>query len=260
MDALRVGDLARTSGLTVRALHHYEDVGLLAPARSEAGHRVYGEEDVERLYRILRLRRLGLSLGEIHRALDDDSAGLAEIMRGQLAELDRRLDLTNRLRARLVSLLGSPQPASDDLLALLEESTMLDAAPRSRIAILVYRDLDRAFHHLVDVFGLGPGEISRDGEGRPVHAEIEAGDGLLWLHPESPEFGLASPERAGVATAMVAVMVDDVDAHFHHAWSQGATIVYEPVDQPYGYREYGARDNEGGLWSFMKRLDPGAVE
>jgi uncharacterized glyoxalase superfamily protein PhnB len=59
----------------------------------------------------------------------------------------------------------------------------------------------------------------------------------------------------GAATASVAVMVDDVDAHFRHASEHGATLDYEPVDQPYGYREYSARDSEGGLWSFMKPLD-----
>jgi len=47
----------------------------------------------------------------------------------------------------------------------------------------------------------------------------------------------------------------DVDAHHAHAAANGADIVYEPVDQPYGYREYSARDNEGGLWSFMKPLE-----
>jgi uncharacterized glyoxalase superfamily protein PhnB len=50
-------------------------------------------------------------------------------------------------------------------------------------------------------------------------------------------------------------MVDDVDSHFRHAAERGADIVYEPVDQPYGYREYSARDPEGGLWSFMKPID-----
>jgi MerR family transcriptional regulator, thiopeptide resistance regulator len=50
-------------------------------------------------------------------------------------------------------------------------------------------------------------------------------------------------------------MVDDVDAHYAHAVEQGATIVHEPVDEPYGYREYSARDPEGGLWSFMKPLE-----
>ena len=257
MEARKIGDLARASGVTVRTLHHYEDIGLLRPTRTAAGHRVYGDDDVERLYRVIQLRRLGLSLGEIGRALDDDDCDLADVMRQQLTQLDRALESTNRLRNRLVSLLSAAHPATDDLLAYLEEANMLEAAPQRRIGILVYEDLDAAFTHLTEVFGLGPGEITRSPDGNAVHAEIEAGDGVLWLHPESPEFGLASPKRAGVSTALFAVMVDDVDAHFRFASSHGADIVYEPVDQPYGYREYGARDDEGGLWSFMKPLaDP----
>jgi MerR family transcriptional regulator, thiopeptide resistance regulator len=49
-------------------------------------------------------------------------------------------------------------------------------------------------------------------------------------------------------------MVDDVDAHFRETSARGAVIRYEPVDQPYGYREYSALDSEGRLWSFMKPL------
>ena len=49
-------------------------------------------------------------------------------------------------------------------------------------------------------------------------------------------------------------MVDDVDAHYRHAKEEGAAIDYEPMDQPYGCREYSARDSEGGMWSFMKPL------
>ncbi|HEV8163281.1 MAG TPA: MerR family transcriptional regulator, partial [Actinomycetota bacterium] len=69
---LRVGELAQATGLTVRTLHYYEEIGLLvASERSAAGHRRYGEADVARLYRICLLRRLGLSLEDIARALDD---------------------------------------------------------------------------------------------------------------------------------------------------------------------------------------------
>ena len=68
---------------------------------------------------------------------------------------------------------------------------------------------------------------------------------MVWLHPEAPAFGIASPRTLGGSTASVAVMVDDVDAHFRHAKAEGAPIDYEPVDQPYGYREYSARDSEG---------------
>jgi DNA-binding transcriptional MerR regulator len=47
---MRVGEVARATGLTVRALHHYDEIGLLVPSgRSDAGYRLYGEADVERL-------------------------------------------------------------------------------------------------------------------------------------------------------------------------------------------------------------------
>jgi DNA-binding transcriptional MerR regulator/uncharacterized glyoxalase superfamily protein PhnB len=254
MGGRRIGDLARASGVTVRALHHYEDLGLLAPLRSDSGHRVYRDADVERLYQIVELRRLGLSLGEIRRALEQGTRPLSDVMRRRLAELDRRLEATNRHRNRLRTLLASARLDRDDLLDLLEEATMLDTNVQRRISILVYADLGAAFRYLTDVFGLGPGEITRTPDGEPVHAAIEAGDGVLWLHPESAKHGLASPRHAGVSTAMMAVIVDDVDAHFAATSAKGAVVVYEPVDQPYGYREYSVRDNEGGLWSFMTQL------
>lgn len=53
----KVGQLARSTGLTVRTLHHYDSVGLLRPsARTPSGHRLYDEDDVSRLYRIVALR------------------------------------------------------------------------------------------------------------------------------------------------------------------------------------------------------------
>jgi len=53
----------------------------------------------------------------------------------------------------------------------------------------------------------------------------------------------------------MAVLVDDVDRHAERVRGAGATIVGEPVDQDYGYREYSALDCEGGLWSFMQPLE-----
>jgi MerR family transcriptional regulator, thiopeptide resistance regulator len=255
-----VGELAAATGLTVRTLHYYEEIGLLvASGRSDGGHRLYDSADVERLYRICLLRRLGLPLGEIGRALDDPAWNLRAAMAGHLHELDRRQEAAAKLRSRLARVAASAAnddgPITQDLLDLMEEMTMLDASVQRRISILVYADLETAFDYLVRVFGLGPGQLTRDDDGTVVHGEIQAGDGVVWLHPESPAFGLASPRTVQAATASVAVMVDDVDAHFRHAREQGAPIEYEPVDQPYGYREYSARDGEGGLWSFMKPLD-----
>ncbi len=257
---LRIGELAASSGVTVRTLHYYEEIGLLAPAaRTETRHRLYGDAEVTRLYRISLLRQLGLSLAEIRNALDDSDWDLRASIGAHLLNTQQRLDTERRLHHRLSQLLDSSEAdgggLTDGLLAILEDMTMLDNNVQSRISTLVYEDLQVAYDYLERVFGLGPGRITKNDAGLVVHAEIEAGDGLVWLHPESADYRLASPNSLGAATACVSVMVDDVDAHFAHAKSEGADVVYEPVDQPYGYREYSARDAEGHLWSFMKAIE-----
>jgi MerR family transcriptional regulator, thiopeptide resistance regulator len=67
-----VGDLARLTGVTVRALHHYDELGLVVPSqRSAAGYRLYGDADILRLQQVLLFRELGLPLDEIAAVLDD---------------------------------------------------------------------------------------------------------------------------------------------------------------------------------------------
>lgn len=132
---------------------------------------------------------------------------------------------------------------------------MLKTTVRGRIMLLVYADIAAAHDYLVEVFGLEPGVVVRDDNGTVDHGEVKAGDGVIWLHPVQEDMKLAPPKLAGSATASMAILVDDVDAHFRHASGKGATIEHEPTDQPYGYREYSARDPEGHLWSFMKALN-----
>jgi DNA-binding transcriptional MerR regulator/uncharacterized glyoxalase superfamily protein PhnB len=255
----RIGEIADASGLTVRALRYYEEIGLLSPAtRTDAGHRLYGPDEVERLYRISLLRELGVPLDGIRANLADEGTSLRSLMTEHLAATEQRLTAVQRLRGRLVALVGtleSDGDTSDDLLSILEDMSMLGTTVNRRIAILVYEDLEAAFEYLTRVFGFGPGEMMRDGDGNVVHAEIQAGDGEFWLHMESEAFALRSPKHLGGATGTMAVMVGDVDAHHAYAVEQGAVIRYAPVDQEYGYREYSAVDPEGHLWSFMKPLD-----
>lgn len=254
---LKVGDLARASGLSIRAVRYYDQIGLLTPSgRTAAGHRVYADDDVQRLYRICLLRRAGLSLAEIGKALDEPHWDLRRAVHDHLELLDRRQALTAALQRRLSALASATQPTTAHLLQIMEDMAVLDDDPiQRRISILVYDDLAGMYDWLIRVFGLGSGRLDRDPDGRWVHGELQAGDGMIWLHQVSPRFGLASPKTLGAATATTAVVVDDVDAHHRHATAEGAEIVYPPTDQPYGYREYGARDPEGGLWSFMKPLD-----
>ena len=81
-----IGELAKETGLTVRALRHYEHEGLLIPShRTEAGHRVYSSPDVARLYEILVLRRIGLGLAAIREQFESPR-DLREVVAEHLAQ------------------------------------------------------------------------------------------------------------------------------------------------------------------------------
>jgi len=104
----KIGDLAEATGVTVRTLHYYEEIGLLVPsARTPAGHRLYGQSEVARLYRICSLRQLGMPLDGVRRSLAENGEHIDEAISGHLADLDRRLATENRLRARLARLVGT---------------------------------------------------------------------------------------------------------------------------------------------------------
>ncbi|MEY9215128.1 MerR family transcriptional regulator [Thermobifida halotolerans] len=131
----KVGELARLTGLTVRTLHHYEHVGVLRPsARTPAGHRLYGEADVRRLYQVVALRELGLPLEAIGTVLAGD-VDLAELLGDHLAHVDRRLAALRSLRDRLTALAAAARSArglrSDDLLGLMEEVTTMEETIRN---------------------------------------------------------------------------------------------------------------------------------
>ncbi|TWP36658.1 MerR family transcriptional regulator [Leekyejoonella antrihumi] len=257
---LKIGEVARRTGLTRRALRYYEQLGLLGPAeRLTGGHRVYSRDDLLRLYRICLLRQLGTPLSQIRSALDHPVESLETAVTRQLGDLDERLAALARLREKVAQVdltVRSGATVSDqDLLALLDGMSDLDRGVRRRLTLLVYEDLEAAHDFLVTVFGLGRGPLTYDEAGRCVHGVIVAGDGLVWLHPTSTEAHLASPRSLGAATHCMAVFVDDVDAHYERVMAAGALIECPPRDMDYGVREYDVRDNEGGLWSFMTELD-----
>ena len=257
-EGLRIGEIAAATGLTVRTLHHYEQVGLVQPSgRTHGGHRWYSQEALTRLYQVSMLRSLGLSLAQINTYVRSRPGDLSEVLAEHLALVDERLDHAQRIRTRLATLLerlADDTDATSDLLSILEDIVTLQPVLQRRISILVYTDLEAAYHYLIRVFAMGAGELTWD-DGHVVHAIVHAGDGELWLHPESEHWALASPQHVGAGTATTAVMVEDVDDHYRHAAAEGAEIAYTPIDQPYGFREYGAVDLEGHLWSFMKPLE-----
>ncbi|MCM2420064.1 MULTISPECIES: MerR family transcriptional regulator [unclassified Streptomyces] len=91
-----VGEVAGYAGITVRTLHHYDEIGLLSPGgRSHAGHRRYDDADLDRLQQILFYRELGFPLDEVATLLDDPAADPSAHLRRQHRLLSDRI---NRLR------------------------------------------------------------------------------------------------------------------------------------------------------------------
>lgn len=120
-DTWTAGELAQETGLTVRALHHYDELGLLSPVRDTGGHRCYTTADVRRLHKIIALRGFGLSLGEIGELLDGSRTDLGELLRRQLTQAEDRIAAAQRLRRSLQTVLAhQDEPTTVELIELIE--------------------------------------------------------------------------------------------------------------------------------------------
>src|ERR1041385_5888412 len=98
----KVGQLAKRTGISVRTLHHYDQIGLLTPShRTESGHRLYDRDDVVRLQQIVMLRQLGFALEEIAAALRRADAALPQLIDLHLGRLREQIERERRLCARL---------------------------------------------------------------------------------------------------------------------------------------------------------------
>ena len=134
-----IGELAKACGVTVRTLHHYDEIGLLsAGQRTASGHRRYTEEDVRRLYRIRALQMLGLPLADVRAALAtpaDDMASLRILLEQQLQHMSRHAEQVHAVQNRLRDLLsrldisrseGAAIPAPEQFMSTLEMITVLE--------------------------------------------------------------------------------------------------------------------------------------
>jgi DNA-binding transcriptional MerR regulator len=131
-EALKVGELARRTGLTVRTLHHYDAIGLLKPSlHTEAGYRLYTAGDIARLQQVLSLRQLGFSLDEVRACLDGPGFSPLEVIGLHVARLREQIEGQRKLCERLETLADHLRAAgavsADEFLGTIEEMTMLEA-------------------------------------------------------------------------------------------------------------------------------------
>src|SRR6185369_11825018 len=94
----KVGELAKQTGLTIRTLHYYDEIGLLSPSfYTDSGHRQYVRKDLIRLQQIMSLRQLGFSLDEIHDCLNRKDFSPRNVILLHIERLKGQIKLQSKL-------------------------------------------------------------------------------------------------------------------------------------------------------------------
>ncbi|GGT32884.1 helix-turn-helix domain-containing protein [Streptomyces chromofuscus] len=138
-----IGELARTTGLTVRTIRYWSDEGVLHPvARSTGGYRLYDAASVARLELIRTLRELGLGLDDVRRVLAGETT-VAEVAATHVVALDARIRALKVTRAVLSTVARRGSTAEE--MTLMNRLARLSAAERSRI---LQEFVDEMFHGL----------------------------------------------------------------------------------------------------------------
>lgn len=127
----KIGELAKMTGITVRTLHHYGQIGLLAPSlHSDSGHRLYSRKDIVRLQQIINLKQLGFRLDKCKELLDDPAFKPEEAIRMQLERLNEQIriqkDLHNRLKELYEILCDRQDMTTEQLIRIIEVMKMTE--------------------------------------------------------------------------------------------------------------------------------------
>ncbi|MFL6194352.1 MAG: MerR family transcriptional regulator [Thermoanaerobaculia bacterium] len=126
----KVGELAKRTGVSVRTLHHYDEIGLLTPShRSGSGYRLYTGADVARLQQILSLRALGLGLDEAWELLKRPEVTPERVLSLHLAHLKERIaaqqSLVDRMEAVAKRWRSDETIPTEELLQIIEVTNMV---------------------------------------------------------------------------------------------------------------------------------------
>ncbi|MET3846752.1 MerR family transcriptional regulator [Paenibacillus sp. OAE614] len=150
MKTWKVGEIAKLTGLTVRTLHHYDEIGLLHPTlTSEKGHRLYVENDLLRLHHIILLKQLGISLEEVKRSISDPEFNPLHLLEHQLARINEHIQMQLDVRDCLndiYSLMQIGQPV--DSTRFIEVVQMINISRCKHFSREMVREIQRNYTSL----------------------------------------------------------------------------------------------------------------
>ncbi|MFJ9323732.1 MerR family transcriptional regulator [Streptomyces globisporus] len=137
-DGLTVGQVSARLGVTVRALHHWDEIGLAQPSlRTPAGYRLYTAGDLQRLHRVVVYRELGLGLDRIRTVLDDTTTDVLGALRAQRTQVAERIDRLQQLGAGLDRMIeaheGGPLLTDEQQAAIFGPGWDPDGPARARL-------------------------------------------------------------------------------------------------------------------------------
>jgi DNA-binding transcriptional MerR regulator len=127
-DLLKIGRLSSQTGVSIRTLHHYDEIGLLSPPhRSQSGHRLYGRREVLRLQQIVLLKQIGLSLDEIREMLNRPEKNVRRVIDSHITRLKKQIEIQQDLCRRLEAISARPESVSvQEIIKSIEVITMFE--------------------------------------------------------------------------------------------------------------------------------------
>ncbi|WP_370409953.1 HEAT repeat domain-containing protein [Streptomyces fradiae] len=223
---MRIGEVARHSGVSARMLRHYEALGLVRPTgRSGTGYREYSDENIRRIFHIESLRSLGLSLRDVGRALDDPGFAPAELVEDLVRRTEERIAAETELLTRLRRI-GAAEPAGwEDVLqtvALLQALRSASPGARQRAALSAAEEVPVPVEALVEaVFGEADPNVAGALRWALAQSGGERGAELLAQGLGSP----SAPVRKRAVRSLAELPGDAATAHLTDALAHADVVV-----------------------------------
>lgn len=266
-----IGDVARRSGVSARMLRHYESLGLVRPTgRTAAGYREYSADDVRRIFHVESLRSLGLSLGEVRRALDDPGFTPAELVEDLVRRTRERIADETELLTRLLRIDATGPADWEDVLrivalvqALKSESpgrrqraalSPVDPVPVASLVEAALREKD------ANVAGALRWALARSGGGGVALLAEGLDDPAAEVRRRAVEALVEMPDDEAAAVLRVALTSPDPVVRKHAALALGTRGVSDAAPTLLDMVVEGTNDTEAADALGALAGDPGSAE